>query len=124
MAHIFEFFVEHIMFISGIEIGYSSPNTLLETGTAIRKGDNGDMSALKPSIMIAVPHILDRIRKVIEDKIRSKGKLATKFFEFLVDYKAFWTEKGIFKQEIVDKSYFSEYNHSEYISVMARGGGF
>ena len=108
LAHIFEFLVQHIMFISGVEIGYSSPNTLIETGTAIRKGDKGDMNALNPSIMIAVPLILDRIKKGINNKMRNKGMLASRFFDFLIEYKAFWTNKGIFKQEFKDISYLNE----------------
>ena len=100
LAHIFEITFEYAFFFHGAKIGYSSPNTLTDTGTAIRKGDRGDASLLKPTVMIGVPLILDRIRKGIYDKINRNGLIARKLFDFLVDYKAFWTQKGLFGNKI------------------------
>ena len=82
------------MFSVGIRIGYSTPNTLTDMGTAIRQGDKGDATLLKPTFMAAVPLVLDRIRKGIYDKINRKGLLVRKLFDFAVDYKSFWTQKG------------------------------
>ncbi|XP_054158116.1 fatty acid CoA ligase Acsl3-like [Oppia nitens] len=94
LAHILELVTESIMFIVGIRIGYSTPNTLTDTSTAVRPGDRGDASLLQPTFMVAVPLVLDRIRKGIADKINRKGLIARKVFEFFVDYKTFWSEQG------------------------------
>ena len=38
LAHILEFLAESVMLTLGVKIGYSSPNTLMDTGTMIKKG--------------------------------------------------------------------------------------
>jgi long-chain acyl-CoA synthetase len=95
LAHILEFATETFLFIIGVRIGYSTPYTLTDTGTAIRQGDSGDAILLRPTLMAAVPLVLDRIRKGIYDKINRRGLIARKLFDFIVEYKTFWTEKGI-----------------------------
>ena len=52
------------MSVFGVAIGYSSPNTLTDKSTMIKKGGKGDASVLKPTFMACVPLILDRIYKV------------------------------------------------------------
>lgn len=94
LAHILEFLTEVIVFIIGVRIGYSTPLTLTDASTGIREGDKGDATLLKPTLMAAVPLVLDRIRKGIYDKINRKGIIARKIFEFVVDYKEFWTQRG------------------------------
>jgi len=94
LAHILEFATETFLFIVGTRIGYSTPYTLTDMGTAIREGDSGDATLLRPTMMAAVPLVLDRIRKGIYDKINRRGLIARKLFDFVVDYKTFWTEKG------------------------------
>ena len=42
----------------GASIGYGSPLTLTDTSSKIKKGTLGDASALKPTLMTAVPAIL------------------------------------------------------------------
>ena len=101
LAHVFELAIEHLFFIHGIKIGYSSPNTLTDTGTAIRKGEKGDATLLQPTIMVGVPLILDRIRKGIYDDINRKGLIARKLFDFLVDYKYFWSQKGLNENKLI-----------------------
>ena len=38
LAHILEFLAENVLLTVGVKIGYSSPYTLMDTGTAIKKG--------------------------------------------------------------------------------------
>ena len=64
MAHILELIAENMMSVFGVAIGYSSPNTLTDKSTMIKKGGKGDASVLKPTFMACVPLILDRIYKV------------------------------------------------------------
>ena len=42
------------------QVGYSSPNTMTDMSTKVRKGYKGDASVLKPTMMCAVPLIMDR----------------------------------------------------------------
>jgi len=65
-AHVLELCAEHVMLLLGIKIGYSSPNTLTNTGTMVPKGGRGDATVLQPTYMAAVPLILDRVYKGIQ----------------------------------------------------------
>jgi len=53
----------------GIPIGYGSPLTLTDTSNKIKKGTKGDASVLGPTLMAAVPAILDRIRDGVRKKV-------------------------------------------------------
>ena len=53
----------------GSAIGYGSPLTLTDTSNKIKKGTKGDVTALKPTIMTAVPAILDRVRDCVRKKV-------------------------------------------------------
>lgn len=54
--------LQSVMLTAGASLGYSSPLTLTDTSNKIKKGTKGDASALKPTLMAAVPAILDRVR--------------------------------------------------------------
>ena len=54
---------------SGAAIGYGSPLTLTDTGTKLKKGTKGDASLLSPTLMAAVPAILDRVRDGVRKKV-------------------------------------------------------
>ena len=43
-----------------VKVGYSSPNTMTDMSTKVRKGNKGDASVLQPTMMCAVPLIMDR----------------------------------------------------------------
>lgn len=60
LAHVLELLSENTMMLFGIRVGYSSPNTMTDMSTKIRKGTKGDASVLQPTMMCAVPLILDR----------------------------------------------------------------
>jgi long-chain acyl-CoA synthetase len=55
----------------GASIGYGSALTLTDTSSKIKKGTLGDASALKPTLMTAVPAILDRVRDGVRKKVFS-----------------------------------------------------
>jgi long-chain acyl-CoA synthetase len=55
----------------GASIGYGSPLTLTDTSNKIKKGTLGDASALKPTLMTAVPAILDRVRDGVRKKVNA-----------------------------------------------------
>ena len=42
---------ENMMLVFGISIGYSSPNTLTDKSTMVKRGHKGDASVLKVSVV-------------------------------------------------------------------------
>lgn len=60
LAHIFEIGAEITLMSFGVPIAYSSPQTMLDISMGIRKGTPGDMTLVKPTVMPAVPLILER----------------------------------------------------------------
>lgn len=57
------------MAAAGTAIGYGSPFTLTDTSSKIKKGTMGDASVLLPTVMTAVPAILDRVRDGVLKKV-------------------------------------------------------
>lgn len=53
----------------GSAIGYGSPLTLTDTSSKIKKGTKGDASVLLPTVLTAVPAILDRVRDGVLKKV-------------------------------------------------------
>lgn len=94
LAHVLALVAEFFFLAHGTYIGYSSPHTISDESTAIKRGQRGDAILLKPSVLASVPLVLDRIRKGIVQKIESKGPFLAGLFNFIVDYKKFWTRKG------------------------------
>ncbi|KAG2642345.1 hypothetical protein PVAP13_2KG280300 [Panicum virgatum] len=82
LAHVFELAAETVMLASGTSIGYGSALTMTDTSNKIKKGTKGDVSVLKPTLMISVPAILDRIRDAVFKKVGEKGGLTKKLFDF------------------------------------------
>ncbi|KAJ7515068.1 hypothetical protein O6H91_23G069800 [Diphasiastrum complanatum] len=81
LAHILELIAETVIYSAGAAIGYGSPLTLTDTASKIKKGTKGDASELRPTLMTAVPAILDRVRDGVRKTIDSKGGLPKKIFE-------------------------------------------
>ncbi|XP_059463006.1 long chain acyl-CoA synthetase 9, chloroplastic [Corylus avellana] len=81
MAHILELAAENVMAAVGSAIGYGSPLTLTDTSSKIKKGTQGDASVLLPTLMTAVPAILDRVRDGVLKKVNTKGGLSKKLFD-------------------------------------------
>lgn len=55
LAHVFELVVENVGILMGIPIGYSTPLTMIDTSSKIKKGTKGDASVLQPTCMTCVP---------------------------------------------------------------------
>ena len=64
LAHVLELTSELTSLLLGIPVGYSSPNTMTDMSSAIKKGDKGDVTLLQPTIINSVPLVLIRIQKV------------------------------------------------------------
>eukprot|EP01018_Ginkgo_biloba_P011177 Gb_21773 [translate_table: standard] len=81
LAHIFELAAEATMIAAGCAIGYGSPLTLTDTSNKIEKGTQGDASMLGPTLMTAVPAILDLFRDGVRKKVEAKGEISKKLFD-------------------------------------------
>uniref|UniRef100_A0A673WNF6 long-chain-fatty-acid--CoA ligase n=1 Tax=Salmo trutta TaxID=8032 RepID=A0A673WNF6_SALTR len=55
LAHVLELSAELVCVAHGCRIGYSSPQTLADQSTKIKKGSKGDTSVLQPTLLAAVP---------------------------------------------------------------------
>ncbi|KAH8386859.1 hypothetical protein KR093_003075 [Drosophila rubida] len=107
LAHIFELLAECVCLMTGISIGYSTPLTLIDTSSKIMRGCKGDASVLKPTCMTAVPLILDRIIKGINDQVSTRSTFQKLMFELLYEYKIKWVHRG-FQTPLVDKLLFKK----------------
>ncbi|XP_074263667.1 long chain acyl-CoA synthetase 9, chloroplastic [Silene latifolia] len=82
LAHILELAAENLFPAIGSKIGYGSPLTLTDTSNKILRGTKGDASVLAPTLMAAVPAILDRVRVGVRKKVDAKGGLSKRLFDF------------------------------------------
>ena len=87
-------FYQMTFLLMGVPIGYSSPNTMTDQSTAIKRGEKGDVSLLRPTILCSVPLIMDRIQKNIREAIRRRGANFEAVFEFFYNYKLAWSRRG------------------------------
>jgi len=106
-AHVLELLSECTMMLFGVPVGYSSPNTMTDMSTKVMRGQKGDASVLKPTMMCVVPLILDRIYKNIIDSVDKRGANFQKVFEFCYRYKLYWRRSGQ-PTPIVDKIVFNK----------------
>ena len=94
LAHILELLAESTMLALGIGVGYSSPNSLLDSSTMVMPGAKGDATILRPTIMAAVPVILDKIYKGINSTVSAGGPFRAQLIDFCLRYRATWTRRG------------------------------
>jgi len=52
---IYLFITELACLLCGIRIGYSTPLTMIDTSSKIKRGTKGDAAVLRPTLMTAVP---------------------------------------------------------------------
>jgi len=107
LAHVLELLSECTMMMFGVPVGYSSPNTMTDMSTKVKRGHKGDASVLKPTMMCVVPLILDRIYKNIIDSVNKRGTNFQKAFEFCYRYKLYWSRNNK-ATPVVDKIVFNK----------------
>ncbi|XP_054163099.1 fatty acid CoA ligase Acsl3-like [Oppia nitens] len=101
LAHVLELIAEVAFITIGMSVGYATTLTLTDKSTGLMNGVKGDSTLLRPTIVCAVPLVLERIRKEIADEINSKGRLVRAIFDFIIQYKLYWTQKG-FQTPLID----------------------
>lgn len=124
LAHVLELCAELACINRGAKIGYSSPFTLTDNSTAIKKGELGDLRVLKPTVMAAVPIVLERICKAVKDKIGKESQLKQDIFRVAFDKKLKKIQNGK-STVLLDKIVFnkiSEAVNGGKIRIMLSGG--
>ncbi|KAG7457044.1 hypothetical protein MATL_G00242320 [Megalops atlanticus] len=94
LAHVLELSAELVCVSHGCRIGYSSPQTLADQSTKIKKGSKGDTTVLRPTLMAAVPEIMDRIYKNVMTKVEEMSRLQRTLFVLAYNYKMEQISKG------------------------------
>jgi len=107
LAHVLELVAEHCFLAFGASIGYSSPLTLFDQASKIKKGTKGDVSVLRPTMMAAVPVIMDRIRVNVMDKVKEGPKLLQMIFQFAYNYKLQQIKRG-YDSPLLNKFIFAK----------------
>ncbi|KAE8584337.1 hypothetical protein XENTR_v10020919 [Xenopus tropicalis] len=94
LAHVLEMTAEISCVTYGCRIGYSSPLTLSDQSSKIKKGSKGDCTVLRPTLMAAVPEIMDRIYKNVMSKVQEMNVFQRTLFKLGYDYKLEQIKKG------------------------------
>lgn len=75
---------------------------MTDTSPGVVSGQVGDLKLLKPTVIVSVPLILDRIVKEIYLKLNSRSPILPPLFNYLMDYKIRWTKRG-YETPLIDK---------------------
>ncbi|XP_010016445.1 PREDICTED: long-chain-fatty-acid--CoA ligase 4 isoform X2 [Nestor notabilis] len=94
LAHVLELTAEISCVTYGCRIGYSSPLTLSDQSSKIKKGSKGDCTVLRPTLMAAVPEIMDRIYKNVMSKVQEMNYIQRTLFKIGYDYKLEQIKRG------------------------------
>lgn len=94
LAHVLELSAELVCISHGCRIGYSSPQTLSDESTKIKKGSKGDSSELQPTLMAAVPEIMDRIYKNVMSRVNSANRFQRNLFLLAYNFKLKQISRG------------------------------
>uniref|UniRef100_A0A8D0L0U4 long-chain-fatty-acid--CoA ligase n=1 Tax=Sphenodon punctatus TaxID=8508 RepID=A0A8D0L0U4_SPHPU len=94
LAHVLELTAEVSCVTYGCRIGYSSPLTLSDQSSKIKKGSKGDSTVLKPTLVAAVPEIMDRIYKNVMSKVQEMNYIQKTLFKIGYDYKLEQIKRG------------------------------
>ena len=108
LAHVLELTAETVFLGIGARIGYGSPLTLNDNGAKNAEGKPcGDLTALRPTLMAAVPLILDRLKAAVTEQVKKSNIVARTVFQvaFYLKYRN-WMRKE--SSPILDRLVFSK----------------
>jgi long-chain acyl-CoA synthetase len=77
MAHIFAFTCESVFLLRGASLGYGSPRTLSNVGV---RNCEGDIKELRPTILIAVPAVYEKIKHGVLNRINKSSPVVRTLF--------------------------------------------
>lgn len=102
LAHIFEFCIESVMLYHGVKYGFATPHTLTDKSPGLMAGQQGDLTLLKPTVLIIVPLILDRIVLGVKQALSVQSYFKQQLVTYLINYKSYWQRRH-YETPIVDK---------------------
>lgn len=105
LAHVLELCCELGCLLNGIRVAYSSPQTIADNSTGIKNGQKGDLRMLKPTIMAAVPVVLERLSKTVYEKLRQTSWVKQMLFEMAFRHKLKFYRNG-FSTFVLDRVLF------------------
>ncbi|CAF3498899.1 unnamed protein product [Fusarium graminearum] len=91
LAHVLEMALENLGMFFGGTVGYGNPRTVSDTSV---RNCEGDMRALKPTVMPGVPQVYETIRKGIMTRLNSSVLLKTLFWRAFA-YKSFMVKHNL-----------------------------
>ncbi|CEI61873.1 Long-chain-fatty-acid--CoA ligase 1 [Fusarium venenatum] len=91
LAHVLEMALENLAMFFGGTVGYGNPRTISDTSV---RNCEGDMRALKPTVMPGVPQVYETIRKGIMTRLNSSVLLKTLFWRTFA-YKSFMVKHNL-----------------------------
>jgi len=94
LAHVLELACELSCLMAGIRLAYSSPLTIVDTSTGIKKGQMGDLRVLKPTMMASVPLVLERFTKAVRENVGKSSSFKQALFKKAYNYKLKKVEAG------------------------------
>lgn len=109
LAHVLELCSEIGFYSNGVPVGYSSPFTLTDASTAIKTGQMGDMRVLKPTVMVSVPIVLERLKKGVFDKLAKASPIKKELFRLAYQIKLRRFKRGS-TSFLLDKILFGKTN--------------
>ena len=86
-------------------------------------GSKGDANLLRPTLMCAVPLILERIYKSIVDTMKRQGWAAEELFHYFMAYKMKWQDRG-FDTPLLNRTLFRKIRYflGGRVRLMLSGG--
>ncbi|KAJ1960046.1 long-chain fatty acid-CoA ligase [Dipsacomyces acuminosporus] len=83
-SHVLEFIIQFAVLGVGLKIGYGTPYSLTDEMVS---GCRGDLTELRPTLMVGVPQVWDTVRREIMHKVKSRRLIAQRIFGRAVDLK-------------------------------------
>lgn len=108
LSHILEFSFQIVHLAIGTPLGYSSPFTMFSNSPLVSHGQLGDFVILKPTSLVAVPLVLNRIYDRVQAELKYGPFLRSAMFSFFFEYKQMWTSWG-YNTPLVDIILFSRF---------------
>jgi long-chain acyl-CoA synthetase len=77
LAHSFAFMLESTMVFNGCALGYGTPRTLSNAGV---RNCEGDIKECRPTLLVGVPAVFEKIKHGITNRINSSGAVTKTLF--------------------------------------------
>jgi long-chain acyl-CoA synthetase len=124
LAHILEMSIQSLHLLDGNAIGYSSAQTMVDSSTAIKAGQLGDVKVLRPTMLPAVPIVLERIVKAVKDQVAKGSWLKQELFRIAFAQKLAKFKRGS-STYLLDRIVFNKINEAVLggrVKVIFSGG--